>query len=208
MRANNIDTEMIIVDDNSPDGTATLAQKQASVYPIKIIVRKEKKGLGSAIIDGINAAQSPVVCVMDADLSHPPEALPEMFKLIQSGNAELVIGSRRVKGGGTSEWIWYRKVIHWIAAFMGSFLTSVKDLTSGFFMFEKKIIDDIKLEPKSWKIGLEIIVKGRYDKYLECPITFVEREAGKSKMGSKEVVAYLMHLLSLTIYKISHRKNR
>jgi dolichol-phosphate mannosyltransferase len=139
---------------------------------------------------------------MDADLSHPPEALPAMYQLISSGKAQLVVGSRRIKGGGTSEWIWYRKVIHWIAAFLGSFLTPIKDLTSGFFMFDRKIIEGVKLEPKSWKIGLEIMVKGKHQQAVEYPIVFAEREAGKSKMGSKEIIAYLLHLLSLSFYKL------
>ena len=69
-------------------------------------------------------------------------------------------------------------------------------------MFKKSIIEGVAIEPRSWKIGLEIMVKGKYDKAIEFPIVFVEREAGKSKMGYKEVVAYLMHLVSLTIYKI------
>jgi len=196
-----IDIEIIIVDDNSPDGTATLAEELSKKLPIVIVNRKTKKGLGSAIIDGIYRASSPIVCVMDADLSHPPSAIPEMYKLIEEGSAQLVVGSRRTEGGGTSEWIWYRKVVHGVARGLGSFLTPIKDITSGFFMFERKIIDNIKLEPRSWKIGLEIMVKGKYDKALEYPIVFSERGAGKSKMGTKEVIAYLGHLLSLTFYK-------
>ena len=125
-----------------------------------------------------------------------------MYQIIKDGKAELVIGSRKVSGGGTSEWIWYRKFIHWVARSLGAFLTPIKDITSGFFMFDKKIIENVKLEPKSWKIGLEIMVKGDYNKAVEHPIIFVEREAGKSKMSSKEVTAYLLHLVSLALYKI------
>jgi len=195
------EAQIIVVDDNSPDGTAEIARK---IPGVKIIVRKNERGLGSAIIAGINAAQTDVICVMDADLSHPPEAIPLMLKLIEEGKADLVVGSRKVSGGGTSEWIWYRKIIHSVARWLGSWLTPIQDLTSGFFMFKKSIIDGVKLEPRSWKIGLEIMVKGKYDKAVEFPIVFVEREAGKSKMGTKEVFAYLMHLVSLTIYKLKH----
>jgi dolichol-phosphate mannosyltransferase len=194
-----------VIDDNSPDGTARIAEVLASDFPLKVIKRTKERGLGSAIIAGINQATSKVVCVIDADLSHPPESIPEMYKIIAGGEVQLVIGSRRVAGGGTSEWIWYRKFIHWVAAKLGSFLTPVKDLTSGYFMFDKKIINGVKLEPKSWKIGLEIIVKGKYNNVVEHPIVFVEREAGKSKMGSKEVFAYLGHLLSLTAYRALKR---
>ena len=193
-----VKAEIIVVDDNSPDGTAEAAQ----ALGVKVIKRLGKRGLGSAIIDGINAATSPIVCFMDADLSHPPEALPAMYKIIESGQAQVVVGSRRVSGGGTSKWIWYRKFIHWVAKVLGSFLTPVQDLTSGFVMFDKKVLEGVKLEPTSWKIGLEILVKGRYNKAIEYPIVFVEREAGKSKMGTQEVFAYLAHLGVLSLYKI------
>lgn len=205
LKQNNIDGEVIIIDDNSPDGTAHSAEYLSTKYSVRPFIRRGKKGLGSAIIDGISLATAPIVCVIDADLSHPPEAIPEMFKIINKGEAQLVIGSRKVAGGGTSEWIWYRKIIHWVARSIGSFLTPIRDLTSGFFMFDKKILEGVKLEPKSWKIGLEIMVKGKHIKAIEYPIVFVEREAGKSKMGSKEVVAYLMHLLSLAAYKIKKK---
>jgi dolichol-phosphate mannosyltransferase len=201
-----IEPEILIIDDNSPDGTAGIAQGLSGKFPIRVIRRIDKKGLGSAILEGIQQARAAVICVMDADLSHPPEAIPEMYKKIENGEAQLVIGSRKVAGGGTSEWIWYRKVIHTVARGLGAFLTPVKDITSGFFMFDRKIIENVKLEPRSWKIGLEIIVKGSYDKALEYPIVFVEREAGQSKMGIQEVVAYLAHLCSLALYKIRTKR--
>jgi len=192
------EAEIIIVDDNSPDGTAEIAQK---IPGTKVIVRTSERGLGSAILAGIRAATTPVICIIDADLSHPPEAIPKMYQLIEEGKAALVVGSRKVSGGGTSEWIWYRKIIHSVARWLGSFLTPIQDITSGFFMFKKEIIKGVKLEPRSWKIGLEIMVKGKYDQAVEYPIVFVEREAGKSKMGYREVLAYLGHLVSLTMYK-------
>ncbi|MDI6731740.1 MAG: polyprenol monophosphomannose synthase [Candidatus Margulisbacteria bacterium] len=198
----NLPHEIIIVDDNSPDGTAETAQSMANTYPIKTIKRLDKRGLGSAIIDGITSAQGKIICVMDADLSHPPEAIPEMYKIITSGKAQMVIGSRYVKGGGTSEWIWYRKIIGLIAKACGSFLTPVKDVTSGFFMFDKKIIEGVKLEPRSWKIGLEIIVKSGVTEVIEYPIVFIERESGQSKMELKEAIAYLLHLAYLVIHKM------
>lgn len=197
-----IGLEILVIDDNSPDGTAESARGLAPQYPVRVVQRMDKRGLGSAIVDGIEAARSPVVCVMDADLSHPPEALPGMYQKIKTGEAQLVVGSRFVSGGGTSEWIWYRKVVQWVAIRLGAFLTPVKDITTGFFMFDKKILEGVDIKPASWKIGLEIMVKGKHDKVLEYPYVFIEREAGKSKMGTKEVFAYLGHLISLALYKI------
>ncbi len=208
LKPSGIDAEILVVDDNSPDNTADIAESLSFIFPIRVIKREGQRGLGPSIIEGINAARSPVICVMDADLSHPPEAVPSMFKAIQQGKAQLVIGSRRVGGGGTSEWIWYRKVISWVATSLGSFLTPVKDLTSGFFMFDKKVIDGVELTPRSWKIGLEIMVKGKYAKCLEYPITFIEREAGTSKMSGKEVLAYISHLMHLSLYKLFHGRER
>lgn len=205
MPSSKIDAELIVVDDNSPDGTAEVGQSLAANYPINVIKRIDKHGLGSAILDGISAAQGKVICVMDADLSHPPEALPKMLQLIQDGKANMVVGSRYVKDGGTSKWIWYRKFISFVAKRLGAFLTSVKDITAGFFMFDRQIIEGVKLEPRSWKIGLEIMVKGKASKIIEYPIVFIERKHGQSKMHLKEAISYLFHLLHLLKYKIQRQ---
>jgi dolichol-phosphate mannosyltransferase len=194
-----IETEIVVVDDNSPDGTAVIGRGLGA----RVIVREGRSGLGSAIIEGIEAATAPVVCVIDADLSHPPEKIVEMYQIIKNGEADLVVGSRTQEGGGTTEWIWYRKVIHLVARVLGSYLTTIGDITSGFFMFDKRIIENVKLRPSSWKIGLEIMVKGKYRQAVEVPIIFREREAGKSKMKPREVFAYLLHLVNLSLYKLS-----
>jgi dolichol-phosphate mannosyltransferase len=155
-------------------------------------------------MDGIRLAAAPVVCVMDGDLSHPPEVLPEMFKLIKSDKALLVIGSRHVQGGGTSEWTWYRKFFSWGARLLGRFLTPVRDLTSGYFMFDKRILEGININPIGCKVGLELMVKGKHQgKVIEYPIIFMERALGESKMGWRETRHYLQHLLALSAYKIA-----
>ena len=204
--SNDIPIEIIIVDDNSPDLTYKVAEDLSKKYPIKLIRRINKRGLGSAIIDGIAAASSEIVCIIDADLSHPPQTIPKMYQMIKSKEAELVVGSRLVSSGGVSDWIWYRRVIHIIARTLGSFLTPIKDVTSGYFMFDKKIIEGVKLNPTSWKIALEIIVKGKYKKAVEFPIVFKEREAGKSKITLKDSFDYLIHLISLTVHKFLFKR--
>jgi dolichol-phosphate mannosyltransferase len=163
-------------------------------------------GPGPAILDGIRLADAQIACVMDGDLSHPPEAIPEMYKLIKNGEALLVIGSRHTQGGGTSKWIWYRKFFSWGARFLGKILTPVKDLTSGFFMFDKIVLERAEIDPIGCKVGLELMVKGNHQgKVIEYPITFVERAAGESKMGWRETHQYLQHLLALSWYKLTHR---
>ena len=202
-----IKAEVIVVDDKSPDGTADIATALSKELPVRVYIRTQREGPGAAIMDGIRLAQAPVACVMDADLSHPPEVIPEMYKLIKNNNALLVIGSRHVKGGGTSKWIWYRKFFSWGARKLGNFLTPVKYLTSGFFMFDKKIMHKANINPIGCKIGLELMVKGKHDgKVTEYPIVFLERAHGKSKMGWKETKQYIKHLFKLTSYRIAHPK--
>lgn len=198
-----VSEEILIVDDSSPDGTAGLATKMAGQYPVRVYIRTQRAGPGPAIMDGIRLAASPIACVMDGDLSHPPEVLPEMYKLIKAGKALLVIGSRHVQGGGTSKWIWYRKFFSWGARMLGKFITPVNDLTSGYFMFDKKILTGADIDPIGCKVGLELMVKGNHQgKIVEYPITFHERTAGESKMGWRETRQYIQHLLALSFYKI------
>lgn len=202
LSAAGIREEIIIVDDSSPDGTAKVAEGLSVKYPIRAYIRTKREGPGPAIMDGIRLAAAPVICIMDGDLSHPPEALPGMYQLIKEGRAKLVIGSRHVSGGGTSKWIWYRKFFSWGARQLGRLLTPVHDLTSGFFMFDKKVFTGALINPIGCKIGLELMVKGDHQgKVLEYPIVFVEREAGESKMGWRETKQYLQHLLALFWYK-------
>jgi dolichol-phosphate mannosyltransferase len=143
---------------------------------------------------------------MDGDLSHPPEALPEMYKFIKERKALLVIGSRHVRGGGTSMWVWYRKFFSWGARSLGKLLTPVKDLTSGFFMFDRKVFTGAEISPIGCKVGLELMVKGNHlNKVIEYPITFMERASGESKMGWRETRQYLEHLLALSFWKLTRR---
>ncbi|MCU0641807.1 MAG: polyprenol monophosphomannose synthase [Candidatus Margulisbacteria bacterium] len=196
--------EIIIVDDSSPDGTAQLATAMADCYPVRVYVRTKREGPGPAILDGIRLAAAPVACIMDGDLSHPPEVLPEMYRLIKEGKARLVIGSRHVKGGGTSQWMWYRKFFSWGARMLGRFLTPVNDLTAGYFMFDKKILDGAAINPIGCKVGLELMVKGNHQgKVTEYPIVFHERAAGESKMGWRETRLYLRHLVNLALWKFA-----
>ncbi len=199
-----IDAELLIVDDSSPDGTADLATKMDKQYPVRVYVRTERVGPGPAILDGIRLAHAPIVCVMDGDLSHPPEALPGMYKLIKEGQALMVVGSRNIKGGGTSEWVWYRKFLSWGARMLGRLLTPVSDLTSGFWMFDKKIMEGAAINPIGCKVGLELMVKGNHrGKVTEYPIVFRERTAGESKMGWRETRQYIEHLLALSWWKLT-----
>ncbi len=192
-----IDGEVVVVDDNSPDGTAEIAEKLKASYRITVLKRMGRKGLSSAVIDGFSAAGGDILCVMDADLSHPPEKIPEMYKTIIDGEADLVIGSRLVPGGGSTDWSLGRKLVSFIARVIAMPITSVKDLTSGFFMVKRSVIEGANLSPMGFKIGLEILAKGNYNKAKEVPIIFAGRKKGKSKLSAKQVLEYLIQLASL-----------
>lgn len=182
--------EIVVVDDNSPDGTAEFSRKLG----LTTLVRPERLGLASAVLDGFRVAKGDVLCVLDADLSHPPEVIPEMLALIKEGKAEIVVGSRLIKGGGQRDWTLIQRFISDIARWPAYILTDVKDATSGFFMLKRSVIQGVELNPLGYKIGLEILVKGNYDKVLEVPIIFADRSGSKSKLGMKEIMEYYTHI--------------
>ena len=197
MKKYSIETELIIVDDNSPDATANIAKNLKKDFNLKVLVRKKKKGLSSAVLDSFRIAKGNIFGVMDADFSHPPDDIPNLVKPILDDKADLVIGSRYVKGGKIKNWPFRRKIISLGAKLLARSLTPVKDPLSGFFFFQKDIIKATRLNPKGYKIGLEIIGKGKYKRILEIPYVFRDREKGESKLGIAECKDYLSQLFAL-----------
>ncbi|MBV8282259.1 MAG: glycosyltransferase, partial [Candidatus Eremiobacteraeota bacterium] len=110
-----ISGEIVIVDDNSPDGTGALVDSLAAKYPVRCVHRAGKLGLASAVIDGWATSQSPILGVMDADFSHDPEVVAKLIGAIRRGECELAIGSRYVAGGGITNWPWRRKITSRVA---------------------------------------------------------------------------------------------
>jgi dolichol-phosphate mannosyltransferase len=195
--------EVIVVDDDSPDKTFDVVKTLSKKYDAKLVLRKKNKGLSSAVIEGFKHAKGAIVGVMDADFSHPPGSIPDMVKALEG--SELVVGSRHVKGGSIREWSRRRKLTSRVAMLLARPLTSVKDPVSGFFFFRRGVISGVKLSPRGFKIGLEIIVKGKYNKVREVPFVFENRRAGSSKLGSGVIKDYLFHVLSLYKYKLFRR---
>jgi len=195
------DYEIVVVDDNSPDGTAEVAKKLAEIYPVKVLVREKKKGLASAILYGFMNANGDVLGVIDADLQHPPELLKEMAKKIKDGY-DIVIASRYVEGGGIEGWSFHRILISKVAILLARPLTNVKDPMSGCFLLKRKVIDGVNFNPTGYKLLLEILVKGNYEKVAEVPYIFRERLHGQSKLGIGEILRYIRLLLRLYAYKI------
>ena len=198
---NEIDGEIIFVDDNSPDGTGeVLEELKKENQNLKVIHRKGKLGLSSAVIEGFKVAEGNILGVMDADLSHPVEKIDKMYQIVTK-EADLVIGSRYIKGGRIEGWNLYRKVLSKGATLLARVFVNVKDPMSGFFMIKKEIITNKEINPKGFKILLELLIKTNCKNIIEVPITFTNRTVGKSKAGVKEIIYYLRNLIGYLPYK-------
>jgi dolichol-phosphate mannosyltransferase len=201
--------EVIFVDDNSKDGTAD-AVRSLKDYPLQLLVRTDKRGLASAVVDGVALAKAPVIGVIDADLQHPPEVLPKLLDSINSG-ADIAIGSRYVPGGDCRGWSLTRRIISKGAIMLAHLVLpgtrKIHDPMSGYFMFRKKSIDMARLKPTGFKILLEMLVVGGAKQVAEVPYIFDVRARGESKLSSKTQVDYLKHLWSLFVRSMGSRRS-
>ncbi len=192
--------EIVLVDDNSKDGTIAIAEGLAPRYPVKVIVRKDERGLATAVAHGLKFTSGNIIGVMDADLQHPPEVLPDLIKAIDAG-ADMAIGSRYIPGGGCPNWDLTRKIISKVALKLSHLLLpatrKVKDPLAGFFMFRRECIDAARLKPIGYKISIEVMLLGNFKNIVEVPFVFEERSAGQSKLRPQQQIDYIKHLLSL-----------
>jgi len=201
-----LDYEVVIVDDSSPDKTLEVAQAiQASFGESKVAIvsRKGKLGLGSAYSAGLEKAKGDRVILMDADLSHHPKFIPRMIQLMDSTKSDIVTGSRYRPGGGVVGWDTFRKLTSRTANFLADFMLNPRcsDLTGSFRLYERQAIETIlpQIKCTGYAFQMEIIVLARQQgmKIAEVPIVFVDRIYGESKLGTKEIVMYLKGLWSL-----------
>ncbi len=201
LATNDLKGEVIVVDDNSPDGTAEVASSMKKDYPLQVHVRKNERGLSTAVMKGFELSKGSICVVMDADLSHPVKKLPEMIKPIYQGETELTIGSRYIEGGCAENWPFLRKFISIGAGLLSKGVVNLSDPTSGFMAFNKSILKNVKLDPVGWKIVLEVIVKAD-PHFIEIPIIFRDRIKGESKLNLKAQFEYLHHLCRLYSFKL------
>lgn len=191
--------EVVIVDDGSRDGTVEAARTATVPFELKIIQRQER-GLATAVLRGFAEASGDVLGVMDADLSHPTELIPALVAAL--AEHDLVIASRNINGGAVEEWPWYRQKASQTATLLVRPLgVRVRDPMSGFFFLHRRVLDGVECSPIGYKILLEILVKGRAKNIVEIPYTFRNRDVGKSKMGAREGMNYLKHLVKLYEWK-------
>jgi dolichol-phosphate mannosyltransferase len=195
--AERVDGELVIVDDNSPDGTGELAETLARRYPITVVHRTGKLGLGTAVIDGFSAGRAPIVGVMDADMSHPPTLVPRMLAVMEETSADAVVASRYIPDGGTRNWPLGRLAMSRLACLLARGVTPVRDAASGFFLVRRELVRDVHIRAGGFKICLELLVRGRPASIVEVPYTFENRTAGKSKMNLGEALGYIDQLRRL-----------
>jgi dolichol-phosphate mannosyltransferase len=201
--------ELVIVDDNSPDGTGRVADQLAlGGVPISVIHRAGKLGLGTAVVEGFNAADAEIVGVIDADLSHPPDLVPRMLAVMQAEKADIVIGSRYVPGGGTANWDMSRVLMSKVACLMARGLTPVRDATSGFFLMRRERARGVTISAGGFKICLELLIRSEPRLVIEIPYVFKGRTVGESKMNFKEATGYLQQLRDLYAYRRRKRLPR
>jgi len=195
--------ELIVVDDNSGDGTAELAEELSRKFPVRVLRRAGRLGLATAVVDGWGIARGDLLGAIDADLQHPPEILTSLATALRNSNADLAIASRYVEGGGTSDWELSRRLISWGATHLAASvlplkLSAVSDPMSGMFLVRAAAIQGTELSPLGYKILLEVLVKGRIEKIVDVPYQFEERSRGKSKLGLRQYGEYLAHLMHLS----------
>ncbi|XP_009631578.1 dolichol-phosphate mannosyltransferase subunit 1 isoform X1 [Nicotiana tomentosiformis] len=203
-----VDFEIIVVDDGSPDGTQDIVKQLQKVYGedhILLRPRPRKLGLGTAYIHGLKHASGNFVVIMDADLSHHPKYLPRFIKKQMETGANIVTGTRYVTGGGVHGWNLMRKLTSRGANVLAQTLLwpGVSDLTGSFRLYQKSALEDIIscCVSKGYVFQMEMIVRASRKGYRieEVPITFVDRVFGSSKLGGSEIVEYLKGLLYLLV---------
>jgi glycosyltransferase involved in cell wall biosynthesis len=204
--------EVIFVDDSTDDTVRQIEAVKAH-YPfhIAVIARppERRNGLGMAVVEGIRVAQSDWVVVMDGDLQHPPEVIQRLVKQAHSTDADLVAGSRLTAGGGTEGLDWKRKIISRSLAVMSRFifpknLRTVTDPMTGFFLFRRAAVNIDLLQPKGFKILLEILVRCPKLRVAEIPFKFAARHAGESKAHPREMLRLFQQMAELRFAPHQH----
>ncbi|MBP0019848.1 MAG: polyprenol monophosphomannose synthase [Cyanobacteria bacterium SBLK] len=205
--------ELIIVDDNSPDRTWEVALNVAQSYPqVKVMRRQAEKGLSTAIIRGWQVAKGKILGAIDADLQHPPEALLQLYAKMERG-ADLAVASRHVEGGGVSEWSLARRILSRGAQLLGLIVLPrvvgrVSDPLSGYFLLRRDAIQGKEMKPTGYKILIEVLGRGSFDRIEEVGYIFQERSEGESKVTIAQYLQYIQHLLRLRFPRLSLTRSR
>ena len=196
-----IPIDLLIMDDDSRDGSVEVVEARSEPW-VEIVVRTSDRAHSAAVLDGMRRARGEVLVCMDADLSHPPQALPHMLSKLEAG-ADFVIGSRYVDGGSTADdWSFLQWLNSRVATALARPLTNVADPMAGFFALRRSTFEQGRdLAPVGYKIGLELLLKCGCERVVEVPIHFEDRRFGQSKLTVRQQLLYLRHLRRLYIFK-------
>ncbi len=197
-----LDYEIIVVDDDSPDLTWHVADELARAQPrLSVIRRTDARGLSSAVMAGFAQAKGRTLAVLDADLQHDERILPDLVSAIVDDGAQIAVGSREAPGGSYGDFGPWRRTISWGGARMAQLMlrTPVNDPMSGFFAVDRSRYEEVadKVNPKGFKILLEFLATGSTPRVTEIGFAFGQRLHGATKLTGSVVVAYLMALLEL-----------
>ncbi len=196
--------EIIVADDDSPDGTWEVAEELARTDPnVRVMRRFHDHGLSAAVLDGMSVARGQYLAVIDADLQHDPSILPDMVARLRDDGADVAVGSRSVEGGGYGDWSASRRFVSWVATFIARVIlrVHVTDPMSGYFMVSRSTYerDAGRINPRGFKILLEFIGRDRSLDVVEVPFEFRNRIHGETKLNRSIIRSYLLAVAELRL---------
>jgi dolichol-phosphate mannosyltransferase len=208
------DVDVLVIDDNSPDGTGEIADRLAAEHPwVDVLHRPRKEGLGRAYVDGFRqvlARDAELVLEMDCDFSHDPADVPRLIAAVEGG-ADLALGSRYVEGGGTADWGLLRRLISRAASiYTRALLMPIHDSTGGFKCFRRRVLESIDLDTID-AAGYVFQIETTYRtlrkgfRVVEVPIRFADRTAGRSKMSRAIVLEAVWKVPALRLAALRRR---
>jgi dolichol-phosphate mannosyltransferase len=196
-----LQSEVIVVDDDSRDGTVEIVRAMAVLDPrVRLLVRQGERGLAGAVLHGWRQSDGTLLAVMDADLQHPPELLPQLLGAMLCG-ADVAVASRYKTGGSTGQWNAARRFVSssatWLTKPLLPSKLRVKDPMSGFFVIRRECVEGLRLQTTGFKLLLELLVRGRIGQVSEVSFSFGVRHAGRSKASLQVAREYGRLLLRL-----------
>ena len=201
----NCSLDILFVDDQSTDNTINkIKDWQQHSKNISVLQRQDTPDLTKSVIEGAALCKTDYVVVMDADLSHPIDKIPDLLEPLLAKTHDIVVGSRYIKNGGAANWPVHRRFLSWFGGLPARILTDVNDTTSGFFACKRSCFEKIDSNARGYKVLLELLVAG-LDKFraAEVPILFTDRVQGQSKLSSKQLIQYFQRLLELSGASVS-----
>ena len=208
-RSSHLEFDVLFVDSASRDCTCERVRAWQDREPVRLLSRDTNVGLAGAVIAGAVIADATFVVVMDADLSHPPEAIPDLLRPLLAGTHDMVIGSRYVAGGSMPDWPLSRKLSSRLATFPALFFCDVHDPLAGFFALQRQHLIDLPGPVPGFKIGLAVLAEYGSDmRVMEIPIEFRDRDYGESKMDRRVAFEYLQQLFHLTVRRLARVRHK